>query len=634
MAQQTFEFMPNRSLVQKITTGSTALIVCAFLVALVANYWHALAQAKIDHQRQLDRQLNLLSQSLGIPLWSLDDNSVNLIGDAYMTGSDAASLKIFSSHDKQILYSQEQEPSAKVIYGRKDIVHEGQIIGHVNVGLSGASYAASLTRLLVFSIVLGSFIVLSLALFMRILFKKHLEVPLESLGIWTDRVASGDYGGTPPTINLVELSSVAVKFSNMSQKIQDRERSLLTSERKFRGLFENTEVSIWNEDVSEVLSALEALRQEGIKDLRQHLDENPQTAWDMAGKVKVVQVNGATLRLFGARNHDDMLTNIDKTFGTDTIKVFIDELCAIWDREKSFRAETVYRTLDGRELNAIVSFHIPETPEGFKSLPVSIFDITELKRAEKELVKYRDHLEVLVEEKAWELEEAQAVLLQRERLVTLGELTATVSHELRNPLGTIQAALFSFSDSLKNNDPQRALRSIELAERSINRCVNIIEELNSYARVKGLEIAETAVDDWLEEVLAEQTFPAEIRLESNFACSARAAFDQEKLRQVVVNLVTNSVHALQDKESVEKLLQVSTRLLVGEFEIQVRDNGIGMSEKTQQKVFDPLFSTKGFGVGLGMVIVKNIVEQHRGRIAVESREGEGTTITLRLPTHS
>ena len=323
--------MPNRSLVQKITTGSTALIVCAFLVALVANYWHALAQAKIDHQRQLDRQLNLLSQSLEIPLWSLDDNSVNLIGDAYMTGSDAASLKIFSSHDKQILYSQEQEPSAKVIYGRKDIVHEGQIIGHVNVGLSGASYAASLTRLLVFSIVLGSFIVLSLALFMRILFKKHLEVPLESLGIWTDRVASGDYGGTPPTINLVELSSVAVKFSNMSQKIQDRERSLLTSERKFRGLFENTEVSIWNEDVSEVLSALEALRQEGIKDLRQHLDENPQTAWDMAGKVKVVQVNGATLRLFGARNHDDMLTNIDKTFRTDTIKVFIDELCACFD---------------------------------------------------------------------------------------------------------------------------------------------------------------------------------------------------------------------------------------------------------------------------------------------------------------
>ena len=87
--------MPKRSLVQKITAGSTALIVCAFLVALVANYWHALAQAKIDHQRQLDRQLNLLSQSLEIPLWSLDDNSVNLIGDAYMTGSDAVSLKIF-----------------------------------------------------------------------------------------------------------------------------------------------------------------------------------------------------------------------------------------------------------------------------------------------------------------------------------------------------------------------------------------------------------------------------------------------------------------------------------------------------------------------------------------------------------
>ncbi len=625
--------MANKSLVKKITSGSTSLIACAFLIALVANYWHASAQAKTSHKQQLERQLKLLSQSLENPLWSLDDNSINLIGDAYMTGSDAVSLKIFSTHGEQTLYAKAKETNAKVIYGQKDISHNGKIIGHVNIGLSGASYAASLMRLLIFSIVLAVFIILSLTLVMRVLFRKHLEEPLESLGLWTDRVASGDYGGAPPPINMEELSSVAAKFSNMSEKIQDRELSLLTSERKFRGLFENTEVSIWNEDISEVVSALEKLRQEGIRDLRQHLDENPQITRDMVGKVKVSQVNEATLKLFGAGSHVEMLTNIDKTFGPGSIDVFIDELCAIWDGEKSFRAETSYRALDGKEISAIISFHIPETLEGFESLPVSIFDITDLKRAEQELVKYRDHLEVLVDEKTRELKKAQAVLLQRERLATLGELTATVSHELRNPLGTIQAALCSFSDSLASNQPERAFRPLELAQRSINRCVNIIEELNSYARVKGLNVVEASVDDWLREVLEEESFPAEIHLESSLSCDHPAMFDQEKLRQAIVNLTTNAVHALQEKKSVERLLQISTRLLNGKYQIQIRDNGIGMSEKTQEKVFEPLFSTKGFGVGLGMVIVKNIVEQHHGEIVVESQEGKGTTVTLRLPIH-
>ena len=625
--------MANKSLVKKITVGSTALVICAFIIALVANYWHASAQANTSHKQQLERQLKLLSQSLENPLWSLDDNSINLIGDAYMTGADAVSLEILSDHGEQTLYSKTKETVAKVIYGQKDISHNGKIIGHVNIGLSGASYADSLTRLLIYSIILAVFIVLSLTLVMRVLFKKHLEEPLESLGLWTDRVASGDYGEVPPLINLEELSSVAAKFTNMSQKIQDREMSLLTSERKFRGLFENTEVSIWNEDISEVVAAFEKLRQEGVRDLRQHLDENPQIVWDMVGRVKVNQVNEATLKLFSASCHLEMLTNIDKTFGPDTIDVFIDELCAIWNREKSFRAETSYRALDGKEINAIISFHIPETPEGFKSLPVSIFDITDLKRAEQELVKYRDHLEVLVDEKTRELKKAQSVLLQRERLATLGELTATVSHELRNPLATIQAALYSFSDSLASNQPERALRPLELAERSIKRCVNIIEELNSYARVKGLNIAEVSVDDWLREVLEEETFPADIRVESNLSCNHLAAFDQEKLRQVIVNLITNALYALQEKKSARKLLQISTRLLDDNYQIEIRDNGIGMSEGTLERIFEPLFSTKGFGVGLGMVIVKNIVEQHHGDIVVESQEGEGTSVTLRLPVH-
>jgi signal transduction histidine kinase len=258
-------------------------------------------------------------------------------------------------------------------------------------------------------------------------------------------------------------------------------------------------------------------------------------------------------------------------------------------------------------------------------------DITDRKLAEQELANHRERLEELVEERTLQLKEAQEELIQGERLSTLGRLTATVSHELRNPLGTIQTALCSISANLGQSETHQTERSLELAERSINRCVNIIEDLTDYTRVKKLNLSMTSIDEWLKTLLEEQVFPEEIHCELNLTCGVRAPIDQERLRQVIVNLVTNAEHGLMDERSNGKLLQVSTRLCNSEYEVCVCDNGIGMSDETTKKIFEPLFSTKGFGVGLGMVISKTIVEQHHGKLSVKSKEEEGTTVCLRLP---
>ncbi len=258
-------------------------------------------------------------------------------------------------------------------------------------------------------------------------------------------------------------------------------------------------------------------------------------------------------------------------------------------------------------------------------------DISERKQVEEDLVKHREQLELLVDDRTRKLKEAQLELIQGERLATLGKLTATVSHELRNPLGTIQAAIFTIGDCLERKEPHRAERALELAERNILRCVNIIEELTSYTRVKRLDLAETSIDEWMERVLDEQTLPGEIHCESDLSSGVLALIDREKLRQAMVNLITNAVHALQGKGSTVKNLRISTRLLEGEYEICVRDDGVGMSDETREKIFEPLYSTKAFGVGLGMVIAKGIVEQHHGEISIESIDGKGTTVTLRLP---
>ena len=293
--------------------------------------------------------------------------------------------------------------------------------------------------------------------------------------------------------------------------------------------------------------------------------------------------------------------------------------------------ETRWKCKDSHIIDVLLSSTPIDMDGPSEEVVFTALDITERKQVEEELVKHREQLELLVDVRTRKLKEAQSELIQGERLATLGRLTATVSHEIRNPLGTIQTAIFSIGDSLERNELHSVERSLELAERSIIRCVNIIEELTNYTRVKKLNTTKTSLNDWMKTVLDEQVNLEDVCCEFELASDIYAQIDQEKLRQVMINLITNAVHALLAKKSNGKLLQISTHLFDDEYEIRVRDNGTGMSDESREKVFEPLYSTKGFGVGLGMVIAKGIVEQHHGEISVESMDGKGTTVTLRLP---
>ncbi|GMR15369.1 MAG: hypothetical protein BMS9Abin30_0997 [Gammaproteobacteria bacterium] len=181
------------------------------------------------------------------------------------------------------------------------------------------------------------------------------------------------------------IESAIREVKNLGMR-DEAESQLRKNEERFRGLFENSEVSVWNEDLSEVHRALNELNFDDVKDLRQYLEaNNKQAAREMTAMVKVLHVNDATLKLFAAKTEHTFLTQIGNTFASGTMDVFIDELCAIWDKQTNFRSEVTYRGLDGREILAIISFSIPQTQDGFQSIPVSIIDTTELKLAEKKI---------------------------------------------------------------------------------------------------------------------------------------------------------------------------------------------------------------------------------------------------------
>ncbi len=158
--------------------------------------------------------------------------------------------------------------------------------------------------------------------------------------------------------------------------------ALQKSEESYKRLFDNSEISIWNEDLSEVNETLNKLRNGGVTDLGQYLQENEHVAWTLAAMVKVRQVNEATLKLFRAKSRGDFFRRISDTFGENAIDVFVKGLHAIWEKNSEFRAEANYRTLDGQEINCIISFPIPETQSGFQSIPVTLVDITHRKQNE------------------------------------------------------------------------------------------------------------------------------------------------------------------------------------------------------------------------------------------------------------
>jgi signal transduction histidine kinase len=229
--------------------------------------------------------------------------------------------------------------------------------------------------------------------------------------------------------------------------------------------------------------------------------------------------------------------------------------------------------------------------------------------------------------------QVEAELLKKERLSVLGQLTATVAHELRNPLSAIRNTLFAVKE-LSAGAGLTLERPLGRMERSIERCNRIISELLEYTKVRDLALVEVDIDSWLVELLGEQVLAAGVELlHEAGAAGAVAAIDIDRLRRVLINLVDNAAQAMGDPrvQCRESRITLRTRAVDDWLELAVEDTGPGIRPEHLSHIFEPLFSTKSFGTGLGLATVKQIVTQHRGTIRIDSELGQGTRAIIRLP---
>ncbi|WP_421875308.1 PAS domain-containing sensor histidine kinase [Marinoscillum sp.] len=319
--------------------------------------------------------------------------------------------------------------------------------------------------------------------------------------------------------------------------------------------------------------------------------------------------------------------------------------------------EWVHSRLDGQPFDALISLS-QVVLDNTTYVQAVIRDITRQKQIERELLAHQEHLEKLVEERTTslertnkqllsanselqstldELQKTQAQLIESEKLASIGVLTAGVGHEINNPLNFIYGGLYKLKDTFEYSHEYDAAEREELRKESIrvidtgvSRIRDIVKSLNHFNRTNDQALEPCNVHVVLDNcinILNHELKDLEVK-KSYVDDGLFVLGNEGKLHQVFLNLIHNASQSIQGAGSVEIITGIRSSDDVGY--VTIKDTGAGIPSSEISKVFDPFYTTKppGEGVGLGLFIVYQIIKELNGKIKIESKEGSGTLITV------
>ncbi len=325
---------------------------------------------------------------------------------------------------------------------------------------------------------------------------------------------------------------------------------------------------------------------------------------------KMTELNKSGMQIFEIDDLDEFLSKADFQ------DLFLDRgegdefLDRINNLGSILNYETILTTQSGKQINVIISAnHILDEAHGFNLIEGIIRDVTEEKKISRHLA-------------------------QTERLASIGQLAAGVAHEINNPLGVI----LCYSDLIeKNSESSDQIRDdTVIIKKHALECRTIVESLLNFARVSEASMISADIHECLKEILSVlQNQMKNLNIDIKQYLNAdidRVVFDEQKIKQVFMNLILNSMQAMPDGG----VLTVSSESDKNNITISIEDTGYGIPEGKLDKVFEPFYTTKetGKGTGLGLSVSYGIIQQHKGQIHAVSKKGEGTTLVVSLPLES
>lgn len=387
--------------------------------------------------------------------------------------------------------------------------------------------------------------------------------------------------------------------------------ALVQSERRFRRMFDATRMGVVQEDWSEVRTALASLRDTEL---------TPGFVLNARSLVRIDDVNPALLRIVGAdstgtrpahQTADDILAETDRSFAG--------ALAAFARGDAFFEGETDVVATDGRLIPVLFTITFPTSADDGDSVLVFMLDITDIRHAQDAL------------------QQAQAELAHAARVATLGELTASIAHEVNQPLMAIVTNGEAGMRWLRRDPPE-----LDEVETSLGRVVaegrragEIVKRIRAFLQkapnqkvaldiASIVEDAALLVDRELARSGAQLTLEIEPGLPSVLG-------DRVQLQQVIVNLLVNAVQAMAGQHAEQRIFVTARPGQHGMIEVTVRDSGPGIAPEQLESLFEPFYTTKAEGMGMGLPICRTTVEAHGGALIVNANLGRGAEFVVTLP---
>ncbi len=338
-------------------------------------------------------------------------------------------------------------------------------------------------------------------------------------------------------------------------------------------------------------------------------------ALDKEGKIR--EVNPATLNLLGYKKKEDLIMlpmeKICKNFSLKGLR----------DKIPLAEQELMYLNKEGKEIPVSVNISVRASyPDD------TIFmarDISKIKELIDELTRSQEELKTSYTD----LKVSKDDLVRSEKLAYTGRIAASIAHEIRNPLTNVSMSVQQLKKG--NKIRNEGFKHVEIVERNIERINYLITELLNCARPAKLNLQPYDIHKVLKDVLESAKTKLnlqKIKVTKNLTSKLPVLkIDKEQIERAFLNLITNAIEAMPRGGD----LTIITEFNGNFFRVKIQDTGKGIFEKDIIKIFDPFFSTKPQGVGLGLSICYGIIVSHRGTIEVESNWNKGSTFTVSLP---
>jgi signal transduction histidine kinase len=372
--------------------------------------------------------------------------------------------------------------------------------------------------------------------------------------------------------------------------------------------------------------AIEKKKPIGIQVVSQDVTENKKLAQELESQAKFPQENpNPVMRV--AQDGQILYANQGS-----------ERILARWHcRSGDFVPEEVREVLNkcfSRECNDSIEVNVDRAAFNLFVVPIADFgyaniygsDITKLRQAQRELLAYSKTLEKKVEQRTKELQESQELVFRQEKLAVLGKLSGGIAHELRNPLAIINSAAYFLSDKLDENSELK--ECAEIIKDEVHDAEHIISTLNNFARQKQPSRSSQALGEMINTLVSHHPPPENIQLNLNIPKDFPPLYvDRQQILQAFTNLTHNAYQAMSDGGTLTIAAKTNHEYAV----ISFRDSGKGFSKEGIKNLFQPLYSSKPEGIGLGLPIVKMLIEAHEGTIELKNDPGKGAEFLITLP---